>query len=50
MRKPYPGMLLHQAFIRNIDLQNSLFIGDSIVDEQAAFNAGCNFKNVKDIN
>ena len=48
-RKPYPGMLLKQAFIRNIDLKNSLFIGDSIVDEEAAKNAGCAFINVKNL-
>ena len=45
-RKPNPGLLFELAFARNIDLSNSLLIGDSINDEQAAKNAGCNFLNV----
>ena len=48
-RKPKPGMILEQAFLRNIDLKNSLFIGDSIADRDAALNAGVNFKNVNNI-
>ena len=45
-RKPNPGMLFEQAFLRNIDLQKSLMIGDSEIDECAAKNAGCKFLNV----
>ena len=45
-RKPNPGMLLEQAFLRNIDLKQSLMIGDSENDEAAAKNAGCKFLNV----
>ena len=48
-RKPKPGMILEQAFLRNIDLKNSLFIGDSISDRDAALNAGVNFMNVNSI-
>ena len=48
-RKPNPGMLLEQAFFRNIDLKNSLMIGDSENDLLAAKNSGCNFKNVNDL-
>ena len=46
-RKPNPGLLFELAFARNINLSNSLFIGDSRNDEEAAKNAGCHFVNVK---
>ena len=39
-------MLQEQAFLRNIDLQKSLMIGDSENDEGAAKNAGCQFLHV----
>ena len=42
-RKPQPGMLIEQAFLRNIDLNKSLMIGDSLSDQYAAINAGCQF-------
>ena len=42
-RKPQPGMLFEQAFLRNIDLNKSLMIGDSLSDQNAAMNAGCKF-------
>lgn len=48
-RKPKPGMLLKLAYERNIDLNSSLFVGDSIVDENAAKSAGCDFINVKNL-
>ena len=48
-RKPKPGMLLHLAYERNIDLSSSLFVGDSIADENAAKSAGCDFKNVRNL-
>ena len=48
-RKPQPGMILEQEFQRNIDLKNSLFIGDSKTDQNAADNAGVPFINIKNI-
>ena len=48
-RKPNPGMLLQTSFQRNIDLNSSLFIGDSETDRQASINAGCQFINIKDL-
>ena len=45
-RKPKPGMLLELSHERNIDLNLSLFVGDSIVDQEAAISAGCNFINI----
>tara|TARA_Y100001978_G_scaffold191345_1_gene195362 strand:+ start:156 stop:1400 length:1245 start_codon:yes stop_codon:yes gene_type:complete len=48
-RKPNPGLFFEQAFLRNIDLKESLMIGDSNNDFFAAKNAGCNFLNVYDL-
>ncbi len=48
-RKPNPGMLLELSYQRNIDLNSSLFVGDSFVDMQAANSAGCDFKNIIDL-
>lgn len=39
-RKPEPGMILDAAKKHNIDLTNSIFIGDKISDLIAADNAG----------
>jgi len=39
-RKPEPGMLLKAEKEHNIDLVNSIFIGDKVSDMQAADNAG----------
>lgn len=39
-RKPKPGMLLEAAKELNIDLENSLLVGDSERDIEAAFAAG----------
>jgi D-glycero-D-manno-heptose 1,7-bisphosphate phosphatase len=39
-RKPEPGMLLLAEKENNIDLVNSVFIGDKVSDMQAAENAG----------
>ena len=44
-----PGLFFEQAFLRNIDLSNSLMIGDSTVDKLAAENAGCKYKHVNDL-
>ena len=48
-RKPNPGMFFEQAFLRNIDLSNSLMIGDSDIDKEASQNAGCMFKNIDNL-
>ena len=48
-RKPNPGMLIEQSFLRNIDLRNSLMVGDSCNDKEAALNAGCNFSFIDDL-
>ena len=48
-RKPNPGLFLEQSFFRNINLKESLMIGDSDIDSLAAMNAGCNFLNVNDL-
>ena len=48
-RKPQPGLLLEQAFNRNIDLSQSLFVGDSNADKIAARNANCKFININEL-
>ncbi len=48
-RKPKPGMLLELSYQRNINLNSSLFVGDSLVDKQASESAGCDFINIKDL-
>lgn len=48
-RKPNPGLLIEQAFLRNINLNESLMIGDSENDLLAAKNAGCNFLNINEL-
>ena len=40
-RKPRPAMLLHAASEFNIDLSQSIFIGDSATDIAAALASGC---------
>lgn len=40
-RKPEPGMLLQAAEDWNIDVKNSLMIGDRLSDVNAGINAGC---------
>ena len=42
-RKPNPGMLLNQSYLRNIDLSKSLFIGDSNSDMVASMEFGCSY-------
>ena len=42
-RKPSPGMFLEQAYLRNIEIKNSLIIGDSWRDEKAAENLNMKF-------
>lgn len=41
-RKPHPGMLLKAGKEFNIDFENSLLVGDSERDIEAAHNAGVN--------
>ncbi len=48
-RKPKPGMLIEASYYKNIDLSNSLFIGDSERDRECAENAGCDFNFVQDL-
>ncbi len=45
-RKPNPGLFFEQAFLRNINLKESLMIGDSKNDEIASKNAGCKFLKI----
>ena len=40
-RKPKPGMLFRAAHDLGVELSQSVMVGDSISDEQAAMNAGC---------
>ncbi len=48
-RKPLPGMYLKEAYLKNINLKESLMIGDSYVDELSSKRAGCEFIYVKDL-
>ena len=48
-RKPLPGMLKEMEFSYNIDLFQSLVIGDSFRDEELAINAKTKFINVKNL-
>ncbi len=48
-RKPNPGMFLEASFKRNINLSDSLMIGDSISDQKAAHKASLNFKWISSI-
>lgn len=42
-RKPKAGMLIQAANDYNLDLKNSIFIGDSDTDQEAAEKVGCLF-------
>ncbi len=48
-RKPNPGLILEQAFLRNINLGKSLMIGDSENDLKASEQSGCKFINVNSL-
>lgn len=48
-RKPSPGLILEAATMRNIDLNSSLFIGDSKRDLYAAKHSGTKFLSVLDL-
>jgi len=48
-RKPNPGMLLNAAQEFNIDLTQSIMIGDSVSDIQAGIAAGCQAFDVQDL-
>ena len=47
-RKPQPGMLIHAAGKLDLDLENSLMVGDMSSDEGAAKNAKVKFEWAKD--
>jgi D-glycero-D-manno-heptose 1,7-bisphosphate phosphatase len=40
-RKPQPGLLLQAAEELNLDLESSVFLGDSATDMEAGISAGC---------
>lgn len=40
-RKPKPGLLLQAAKDTNVDLRNSFFVGDTLMDVKAGRTAGC---------
>jgi D-glycero-D-manno-heptose 1,7-bisphosphate phosphatase len=40
-RKPKPGLILRAAREHDIDLRNSFFVGDSLIDVKAGRSAGC---------
>ena len=42
-RKPHPGMLLQAAEAFDIDVENSVMVGDRMSDLYAGRNAGCRF-------
>lgn len=42
-RKPEPGMLLHAMSLAGVNHLQTMMVGDSEEDRQAALNAGCNF-------
>ena len=48
-RKPNPGLFFEQAFLRNINLGQSLMIGDSENDSKSAKNSGCKFIKVDNL-
>jgi D,D-heptose 1,7-bisphosphate phosphatase len=41
MRKPKPDLLIRASDELNLDLQNSIMIGDRVLDVKAGYNAGC---------
>ena len=47
-RKPSPGLLLEASINRNIDLTESILIGDSWRDQKAAISVGMNFEFAKE--
>jgi D-glycero-D-manno-heptose 1,7-bisphosphate phosphatase len=47
-RKPQPGLIFQAQEKWDIDLQHSLFLGDSPSDQQAAFQGGVPFVSVVD--
>ena len=48
-RKPSPGMFLEQKYLRNIEIKNSLLIGDSWRDKKAAENLNIKFLHAKEL-
>ncbi len=48
-RKPSPGMFLEQIYLRNIEIKDSLMIGDSWRDKKAAENLNIKFLHSKQL-
>tara|TARA_B100000242_G_scaffold16732_1_gene10280 strand:- start:12927 stop:14183 length:1257 start_codon:yes stop_codon:yes gene_type:complete len=48
-RKPSPGLFIEAAYMRNIELKESLLIGDSERDFYASKNTGIDFLSVTDL-
>tara|TARA_A100001388_G_C28769994_1_gene503228 strand:+ start:2237 stop:3493 length:1257 start_codon:yes stop_codon:yes gene_type:complete len=48
-RKPLPGLFFEASYMKNIDLKNSMLIGDSLRDIMAAQNLKMKFKNVNEL-
>ena len=48
-RKPLPGMFYEASYMRNIDLKNSLLIGDSSKDNESAKNIGMRFIHIDNL-
>jgi mannose-1-phosphate guanylyltransferase/phosphomannomutase len=46
-RKPFPGMVFRAASDYNIDIKNSIMVGDQTADIQTGINAGCKTVLVK---
>ena len=42
-RKPKPGLILKAAEDFNVDLKNSIMVGDHLTDIEAAIEAGCRY-------
>ena len=40
-RKPKPGNFYKAAIVHNLNLENTIYIGDDIRDEEASINCGC---------
>ena len=41
--KPFPDQLIQASKVANVELKNTIYIGDTIVDKKTAENAGIKF-------
>ena len=48
-RKPKPGLLLEAIYEKNISIQDSIMIGDSLADKKAAESIGIKFIDVRNL-